>query len=147
MKPTLIYDRLDTLAGAHRSGHRCQDGQWYNPNAGARTPCPVSLSLAEVRQEVEAQHASVHEAAHDPETVEHVATAMLSGSPLGDLDPEQADGWRHLARLAIEALAEHLDRDPALEQRAAAVRARLAAAGLRMIDRAEALAEEGDRLP
>lgn len=147
MKPTRIYDHLDALASPHRSGHRCLDGAWYNPNAGARTPCPASLSLAEVRQEVEDLHQGVHAAAHDPEAIEHVAAGMLAGTPLADLDPEQAEGWRHMARLAVEALAEHLDRDPVLEARAAAVRDRLTAAGLRMIDRAEALAEEGDRLP
>lgn len=147
MRPTLIFDHLDALAAPHRSGHRCLDGAWYNPHAGARRPCPHSLSLAEVRQEVEDLHQSVHAAAHDPEAVEHVAAGMLAGTPLADLDPEQAEGWRHMARLSVEALAEHLDRDPVLEQRAAAVRDRLSAAALRMIDQAEANAEAGDRLP
>lgn len=145
MRPDTIFARLDAAAGPHRSGHRCLDGQWYNPHAGARTPCPTAVTLAAAREDVARLHAAPHAAAHDAEAVDRITEAMLAGTPLADLDPEQADGWRHLARLAVEALAEHLERDPAREARAAAASGRLSAA-LALIDRAEALAEQGDRL-
>ena len=91
-------------------------------------------------------HASVHEAAHDTLAATRVAQAMAADPDEWASLPQEAQaGYVAMARSAIEALAEHLDRDPAREARAEAVRARLAGA-LALIDRAEANAEAGDRL-
>jgi hypothetical protein len=128
MRPTLALATLDSLAGPHRAGHRCTDGEWYNDATG-RPPCPVRRDLGVVREQVEALHASVHEAAHDDDAARAVAEGM-TGLVMADLDTESREGWTLTARMAVEALAAHLDRDPALEARAASVRARLAAAGL-----------------
>lgn len=120
MRPTLALASIDRASLAHRHGHRCDDGQWYNPNTGTKTPCPITASLTIAATQIQRLHAQVHDASHNPTVVDLVAEAMLAGTPLADLPPENADGWRHLTRLAIEALAEYLDRDPVLEARAAA---------------------------
>lgn len=138
MRPTLANTLLDALAEPHRNGHRCLDGQWWNPNAGTRTPCPDLTRLTTLREQVARLHTQVHEAAHDTATATAVAQAMVcpGATPDDDLDDwhalpgEVQDGWVHLARLAIEGLSCQLDRDPQLEARVAAVRERLAAAGL-----------------
>lgn len=129
MKPTLALASIDAAEAPHRHGHTCTDGRWWNPNAGTRSPCPIQGHLRVAREQVEKLHAQVHEAAHDTPTVDAVAEGM-TGLVLADLQPEDRDGWRMATRLAIESLAEQLDRDAALEARAAAVRARLEAAGL-----------------
>lgn len=129
MRPTLALATLDTLAAPHRGGHRCTSGVWFNDNAGDRLPCPVRRDLATVREQVEALHASVHEAAHDTDAAVAVAEGM-TGLTMADLDPESREGWTLAARMAVEALAAHLDRDPVLESRAKAVRDRLSAAGI-----------------
>ena len=129
MRPTLALSTLDHLTAPHRGAHRCTNGAWFNDNVGDRLPCPVRAGLTTVREQVEALHASVHEAAHDTTAAVAVAEGM-TGLTMADLDPESREGWTLAARMAVEALAAHLDRDPALEARAKAVRDRLAAAGL-----------------
>lgn len=120
---------LDAVEEPHRGGHRCTDGAWYNDNAGPRTPCPTRQHVATVREQVDRLHAQVHDAAHDTPAAEHVAHAM-TGLVLADLEPEDREGWTRTARMAIEGLAEWLERDPHKIARAEQVRARLAAAGL-----------------
>lgn len=124
MRPDATLTRLSELASPHRSGHQC-NGTWHNPQAGKRQKCPTLLSIEATAADVRQLHAQVHDAAHNPDQIDTVAEAMLSGTPLSELDPEVADGWRHVARLAVEALAADLDRDLLLEARAAAVRTRL----------------------
>lgn len=129
MRPTLALATLDTLTGPHIGGHRCTSGDWYNNLVGDQIPCPVHRDLTTVREQVEGLHAQVHEAAHDTEAAEAVAAGM-TGFVMDDLSDEDRHGWTLTARMAVEALAAHLDRDPAIEARAQAVRDRLAAAGL-----------------
>lgn len=126
MRLTLALTALDAVEAPHRGGHTCDDGKWYNDNTGTRTPCPIRGHLTTAREQVHRLHAQVHEAAHDEAAVEVIAQAMLSDTPMGDLDPDAAEGWRYLARLAVEGLAEWLDRDPVQEQRLAGIRERLA---------------------
>lgn len=123
------HHHLDALTGPHRGGHRCTDGGWYNDATGARVPCPVVRSLTAVRQAVDDLAAAPHAAAHDTAAAVAVAEGM-TGLDLSVLAEEEREGWTLTARLAIETLAAHLDRDPEREARAAAVQARLEAAGL-----------------
>lgn len=117
MKPDRALAIIEETASHHRYGHHCHDGGWYNQRTGAGIPCGVVTALEVAAADVAQLHTQVHEAAHSPEQVDTVAAAMLS-TPLDELDPEQQEGWRHLARLAIEALAADLDRDLLLEARA-----------------------------
>lgn len=98
---------LTDLESPHRGGHHCTaaDGFWVSH----RDQCPAIGHVATIRATVDDLTTRVHAAAHNPEAVDAVATGMLAGTPLSDLHPEQAEGWRHLTRLAIEALAHHLD--------------------------------------
>lgn len=128
MKPTRALSLIETTASHHRYGHHCHDGQWYNQRTGDRTPCQVVTDLETAAAEVTHLHTQVHQAAHTPEQVDVVAAALVS-TPLEELDPEQQEAWRHLARLAIEALAAELDRDPEQEARVIAAQERLAVSG------------------
>lgn len=129
-RPDAALAAINAVLDLHRGGHLCADNsvsqpRWFNERAGAKQPCPTHRWLTDALTQVEHLHAQVHEAAHTPETVDAVAAAMLS-TPLTELDPEQQEGWRHLARLAVEALAYQLDRDPEQEARVLAAQARLA---------------------
>jgi hypothetical protein len=126
--PGILVD-LDNLLRPHLAGHRCIDGQWFNPNAGARRNCPTYTYLTEVRAGAEALHASVHEAAHDDAAATAVAEGM-TGLTMAELADEDREGWVLTARMAIEALSEWLDIDHVLEARRAATLDRLSAAGL-----------------
>lgn len=132
MRPTLALASIDVVAKPHHVGHRCDDGKWFNPNAGTRSICPVLGHLRTAREQVEKMHNSVHEAAHTQSLVRAVMQGMtgFTDDDIDQMPTEDAAGWDRTAAMAIEALAEQLDRDPALEARAAAVRARLAEAGL-----------------
>lgn len=104
-------DLLAALEQPHHGGHYCpavdsptSRGTWIP----FRDVCPARHAVAELRVLVENLHRRTHDAAHDPQTVDVVASAMLAGTPLADLSPEVAEGWRTMARLAIEGLATHL---------------------------------------
>lgn len=129
MRPTLALSTIETLTAPHRGGHRCTSGDWHNDNVGDRLPCPVLAGLTTVREQVQALHEQVHNAAHDTGAAVAVAEGM-TGLVMAELHPEDREGWTLAARMAVEALAAHLDRDPALEARAQAVRDRLTAAGI-----------------
>lgn len=125
MRDTLIHTTLDALKEPHRFGHRCDDGNWWNPNAGTRTPCPVFTRLDTVRAQVEQISGAVAAAAEDPTTLRVMIEAM-TGLDLKALPAEESEGWMVSAAVALEALAAHLNRDPAVEARAEAVKVRLA---------------------
>lgn len=112
----LTYAALDALEAPHLIGHTCAaeaDGlsAWWNPNAGRREACPTLANLLQLRHALDALTQQVHAAAHDTDAVDRVASAMLL-TPVAELEPEVAAGWRYMAQLGIEALSEHLD--PAL---------------------------------
>lgn len=129
MRPTLALTAIEAVEHPHRGGHNCDDGKWYNDNTGTRTPCPVRAHLTTAREQVDRLHAQVHEAAHDEAAAVHVAEAM-TGLVLADLADEDREGWVMTARMAMEGLAEWLDRDTVQEQRLAGIRERLARAGI-----------------
>jgi hypothetical protein len=133
MRPALALAALDAALLPHRGGHRCTDGKWWNDATGTRTPCPTRIHLDLAHEQVGKLHASVHEAAHDTDAATAVAEGM-TGLVMAELSADDREGWVLTARMAIEALAEHLDRDPAREARARALRDRLAAAGLASSD-------------
>lgn len=124
MQPTRALSAIESVAHRHRGGHRCIDGNWYNDNAGARVACGTLTALRGAADDVRRLHAQVHDAAHDPEAVDAVMSAMLS-TPVEDIDPGERDPWRHLTRLAIEGLAHHLDQDTSPEARRAEAAAAL----------------------
>lgn len=132
MRPNLALASIDAVAAPHRHGHRCDDGNWYNPGAGTRTSCAVLGHLGTAAEQVHRLHTQVHDAAHHDPTVRLVMQGMtgFTDDDLDNMATEDAEGWMRATRLAIEELAHQLDRDPVLEARAAAVRARLEAAGL-----------------
>lgn len=132
MRPTLLHTALDAIGKHHVAGHRCNDGEWYNDATGTRTPCPIRRHLDTAREQADRLHAQVHDAAHDDTAVRAVLQGMtgFTDDDLTTMGEEEAAGWMHSTRLAIETLAEHLDRDPVREARTAAVRERLTAAGL-----------------
>lgn len=127
MRPDTALTVIAGLARPHIAGHRCTNGDWYNDAVGARERCPVRAALDTLTLEVKGLHEQIHGAAHDDDAARAVAEGM-TGLVLADLGDEEREGWTLAARMAIEALAAHLDRDPVLEARAAAVRERLAAA-------------------
>lgn len=124
MRPTLAYAALTAAAAPHEYGHVCHDGLWYAPHLGTRSPCPPLASLRTVREQVQHLHEQVHTAAHNDTAATAVAEGM-TGLVMADLPDEDREGWVTTARMAIEALAHHLDRDPVLEARQAAAVARL----------------------
>lgn len=123
MKPDLALQSLEAVSAPHQIGHRCADGQWHNPNAGTRTRCQVLRHLDTARTQLERYSTAVHDAAHTPRHIEAVATALTS-TPLTELPADVRDGWEHMARLAVEALAWSLENNDALTDRAAAAAAR-----------------------
>ena len=133
MRPTLLHTALDAIDKPHVAGHKCIDGQWYNDAAGTRTPCPVRLHVTTARDQADRLHSQVHDAAHDDDAVRFVMQGMtgFTDDDLTEMGADDAGAWMLATRLAIEALSEHLDRDPVLDARRAAIRERLAAAGLR----------------
>jgi hypothetical protein len=89
---------------------------WFNPNAGDKQPCPVLVAvgqlreaIAELHNQLDTERQRVHASAHDHEAMMHVASALLAGTPLAELDPETRAGWLHVAQLGTEALAAYLD--------------------------------------
>lgn len=122
-RPNLALVAIDAVRAPHQIGHRCEDGQWHNPNAGTRTRCQVLRHLDVARRQVERYSTQVHDAAHTPRHVDAVAQGM-TGLVLADLHPDDANGWRTAARYAIEALSFSLDTNDALTDRAAAAAAR-----------------------
>ena len=128
MRPDTALTLIAGLARPHHGGHRCTNGNWHNDAVGTRAPCPVVDALDALRREVTGLHEQVHDAAHDDDAARAVAEGM-TGLVMADLDDESQEGWTLTARMAVEALAAHLDRDPVREARAAAVRERLAGTG------------------
>jgi hypothetical protein len=111
---TAHTDLLDTLEAPHLHGHSCVShfpgvDAWYNPGAGRTGPCPTLTTLRDLRTHLAALTTQVHDAAHDDAAAVAVAEGM-TGLVMADLEPEEArEGWVLTARLAIEALAAHLD--------------------------------------
>jgi hypothetical protein len=99
-----VRELIDTLAAPHVGGHTCTNG-WVHH----RETCPVRATLDQITAITEHLEQRVHAAAHNPDTIDTIVVAMLSGTPLTDVPAEAADGWRVVARLGVEALAHHLD--------------------------------------
>ena len=104
---------LTTLDQPHRGGHHCPDTD--SPTARGtwvpfREECGPRAAIRDLRAILDRIGEQVHAAAHDPASVDVVASAMLAGTPLAELSPEVAEGWRQMAHLAIEGLAAHLNR-------------------------------------
>lgn len=121
MRTATAHDAIEAVAHAHRGGHRCQDGNWYNDNAGTREQCAVRRHLKVAADELRVLGQVVHEAAHDDDAVDAVTAAMLSTpmSQLAALDSTVLEPWRQMTRLAIEGLSEYLDTDTSPEGRRA----------------------------
>lgn len=126
-RPNLALASIDAARRPHDHGHTCTDGKWWNPNTGTRSSCPTRLSLLTAATQVQHLFDQVHEAAHDDDAAVAVAEGM-TGLVMVELAEDDAEGWTTTARMAIEALAAHLDHDPDLEARAAAAHDRMAAA-------------------
>lgn len=124
MRTTLAETAIAAAAAPHRQAHICTDGRWYNPHAGTRTPCPTLGHLTTATEQVTRLGAAVHDAAHNDDAARYVAEGM-TGLVMAQVDAESREGWTTTARMAVEALSEWLDRDPALEGRATAALARL----------------------
>ena len=101
-------DAVETLTGQHQSQHRCDDGIHYGPKAFHK--CPMNRAAATLTDAITAERARVHAAAHDPDAVCAVAEGM-TGLTMADLTADDRQGWELTARMAIEALAAHLDPD------------------------------------
>lgn len=127
MHTTRALNSIEAVAHRHRGGHRCQDGIWYNDNAGNRVECAVRAQLRDAVDAVRALSAQVHEAAHNDAAVDAVTAAMLSTptSQLAALDADVLEPWRHMVRLAIEGLAFYLDTDDSADARRAEAAAAL----------------------
>lgn len=109
--PTLsTADAFDQLTANHRGQHRCTDGIYYGPKDSASdwARCPVNHAASTLADAIVTAHTAPHEAVHDPDVITQVAGAMLSG-PLDELDPEQQEAWRMLARLGLEEFCQILD--------------------------------------
>lgn len=122
-RPMLGIVALDAARTPHLVGHRCTDGNWWNPKAGTRPACDTLRHLDVARTQIERLTTRVHDAAHTDRHVAAVATALTS-TPLSELPADVRDGWLHMARLAVEALAYSLETNDALTDRAAAAAAR-----------------------
>lgn len=103
-------DAYDALTGHHRGQHRCDDGNYYGPKVWAECPMNVNASVLSLAMVDERNR--VHEAAHNDDAVRAVAEGM-TGLVMAELSDEDRQGWMMTARMAIEALAAHLD--PLLE--------------------------------
>lgn len=101
-------DAYETLTGHHRSQHRCDDGKYYGPQRWGE--CPMNVNAAVLSLAIIDERSRVHEAAHDDDAVRAVAEGM-TGLVMADLSEDDRHGWMMTARMAIEALAEHLDPD------------------------------------
>lgn len=99
-------ESIEELAAGHVGQHRCTDGVYYRPDQAAE--CPVRIHLALIDTARGAAIEAPHNAVHDPDVITDVAAAMVSG-PLDDLDPEQQEAWRSLARLGLEEFCRLLD--------------------------------------
>lgn len=108
MTADLVGAALDALTDPHVGGHRCTDGLWWNPNAGTRTPCPTLGHLRLIAEQVDRYRQQVHTAAHD-DTAARVVAEGFTGLTLADLSADDAVAYHHAGRLALEALAAHLD--------------------------------------
>lgn len=114
-------EALATLATAHHGGHHCMNAagttSWFNQAAKPDSPrCAVLTGLLAVRAsvngmqaEVEGTLRAVHDAAHDNDAIEYVTRAMLAGSDLSPMHPEEQEAWRTFGRLAIEGVASWCD--------------------------------------
>lgn len=113
-------DLLAWLELPHQRGHSCRGSYgataWFNPNAGSTGACPTLVALRDLRAVLEtayaavtAERARVHDAAHHTPAAEHVAQAM-TGLVMAELAQDDRHGWTMTARMAIEGLAEWLDR-------------------------------------
>ena len=124
MKIAPALTAIEAVAHQHRGGHRCQDGQWYNDNAGNRVRCAVRDHLDTAANEVRALSQTVHNAAHDDAAVDAMV-AGLTSTPIDEMLGAVRDSWRIMVRLGLEALAHHLDTDDSPEGRRAAAAAEL----------------------
>lgn len=94
------------LTTTHTGQHRCTNGHYYG--AGDWTSCPTNAAVNLLVDTVTDTRQAPHTAVHDPDVIDLVAGAMLSG-PMHELDPEQQDAWRGLARLGLEEFCRLLD--------------------------------------
>lgn len=99
-------DANEALTGHHRGQHRCDDGRYYGPKQWAE--CPMNKAAAVLSLAIIDERQRVHDAAHDDDAVTAVAEGM-TGFVMAELSEDDAHGWRLTARMAIEALAAHLD--------------------------------------
>lgn len=125
MTPDLALQSITAVRQIHAQGHTCTDGRWYNPRAGTRSRCQTLAHLDTAHEQVTRLRTQVHDAAHSDRHVDAVAAALTS-TPLTELPEDVRTGWRHMARLAVEALAWSLANSTALTDRAAALHARIA---------------------
>lgn len=113
MNARLALAGIDEILTDHRGGHRCTDGQWYNPNAGPRTPCPTAGILGLVAGQIRGLAAQVHEAAHNDSHALQVGLAAVGYTEEELADTDQPDDDRQgvigMGRAAIERLSEILD--------------------------------------
>lgn len=108
---TAILDAVTGIRFHHEIPHTCIDGRWYNPRVQGAENCEHHTVLRTIAALTRVLDAATHGAAHDPAAVDAITTAMLAGTPLTDLADDLADGWRYLARLAVEATAAWIDAD------------------------------------
>jgi hypothetical protein len=101
-------EAAENLTGHHRGQHRCDDGRWYGPREWQT--CPMHVAAGALLDAIDAERRRVHEAAHDADAVRVVAEGM-TGLVMAELSADDAHGWQTTARMAIEALAGHLDPD------------------------------------
>lgn len=106
-------DAYDALTGHHRGQHRCDDGAWYGPRDWQS--CPMHRAATALTDRIVEVRDRVHEAAHDPDAVRAVAEGM-TGLVMAELGEDDRHGWEATARMAIEALAAHLDPEVVAEQ-------------------------------
>lgn len=115
---------LSTLEQPHLHGHLCLDqnpdglSNWWNPNAGRRTPCPPLAAVRTLRAELQRLHelppvhAVIHDAAHAGDQPAGVVGAAAAGYTWAEallLDAQDRAGFTSMGQYALEALAEHLD--------------------------------------
>lgn len=100
------------LTTDHQGQHRCTNGTYYGPgpstNPNAWSHCPTNVAVYLLVETIATERKRPHEAVHDLDVINEVAGAMLSG-PLSELDPEQQEAWRQLARLGLEEFCRLLD--------------------------------------
>lgn len=99
---------LSKLRAEHAYAHRCTDGRWHNPNAGAREHCPTVRMLDGILSDLHAMTGELLLAATDPDAIKHVCWAA-TGLDLYDLQGEDQEGWAQTVRDAITGMAGWLD--------------------------------------